>query len=227
MMIYDAHGAIGKDFRTDMALDTLVVLNDEKTKTTIETVNPAIHVGENNRRGTQVLLPISVKSEEVVYALTGVRDGFLDGEAGMLSLLHHKTKEFLWNGKLLAPGIDAIGDLEGTEAETRLYRNSEQEALDVIRESFNQLGKISLDKDAQGNTRMSSSGQLIFRKKSGSSVDDGAFCIIYGSIGLLMEQGYAKSTSRAVPNRAVPMRASDPIMDHIDDPLHFQKLSFS
>lgn len=207
-VIYDAHAAIGTDFRTDMALDTLVVKWDDQS-TEIKNVTPAVAIDDRNRRGSRLLIPISTKDDAVIAALTGDKRGDIEGEDGLNNLLHTKTRNFLWEGSLLGPGIDALPELDDDKAGRIEYNGSEQDALDTVREAFSQLGKISLDKDNTGMQKTTKNGKLVFKKKSGVSVDDGAFCIIYSSVGLLRLNGYDGGVQNRFQARSAAMQMEE------------------
>ena len=224
-VIYDAHGAIGKDFRTDMALDTLIVVNEED-KTEMKTVTPVIHYDDNRKRGARILIPMRPNEEAVIHALTGERQGFLDGEDGMNALLHTKTRTLLSEGKMVGPGIDVLPSLDDEVAAKTLYAGSEQNALDIVREAFQQLGKISLDKDLEGNQKMTKSGQLVFKKKSGVSVDDGAFCLIYGAVGVLRLLGNNNDQPHTKPRTVAMTLGQQMPKENERDAAFVQKLTF-
>jgi hypothetical protein len=224
-VIYDSHGAIGTDFRTDMSMDTLVVRWDDES-TEIKSVTPVIAHDAMNRRGERLLIPVSVKDDAVITALTGDKNGDIEGEDGLNNLLHTKTRSLLWEGKYLGPGIDVLPEIDETKASKIDYNGSEQEALDVVREAFAQLGKISLDKDIDGNQKTTKNGKLVFKKKSGASVDDGAYCLIYGSIGFMRLDGYDGSNGPRTQGRVAAMHPNGP-GSGVPEYGNVQKLSFA
>jgi hypothetical protein len=224
-VLYDSHGAIGNDFRKDMSLETLVVTLDDGS-VEIKTVPPVIHWDENNRRGDRLLIPTAPSDDAVIMALTDHRSGEVGGEDGMNNIMHTKTRNFLWEGALQGPGIDAL-QLEGSDTKNRSeYSGSEQEALDVVREAFQQLGKISLDRDHNGKVKTTKSGKLVFKKKPGASVDDGAFCLIYSSIGILRLGGSTTQGERVKPITRAMSSTSNPSTASTLSAGHIQRIQF-
>lgn len=208
-VIYDSHAAPGVDFRRDMAIDKLVVI-DEEGKAEIKSVSPVLGWNEYNLRGQRLLIPVNPKDDAVVMALTGKKDGDLGGEDGMNFILHTHTRNLIAEEKMLGPGAD----VSSSSDKPIEYASEEQEAFEAVRESFQQLGKITLAKDNQGNQKMTKSGQLVFKRKSGTSVDDGAFCLIYSSIGILRLSGYDNSQSIAAPRiRAMSIYSQRPKLE--------------
>lgn len=184
-MIYDAHGAIGSDFRDTMSKDKLLV--DGKVKT----VEPCVHIDDFGLKGKKLLIPVSSKHPAVIRALTGMpKDGRIEGEDGLNALLHTKCRDLLWDGKIRGPFIDGARYEDGQD-----YSGSEIEVADTIRTAFNQLAEVGLAKDLNGNQMYTKTQQLVFRTKSGAH-DDGAMCIVYGTIGLLrlLDGGHPNDT---------------------------------
>jgi hypothetical protein len=215
-MIYDAHGAIGKDFRQTMSEDTLVVDGSVKS------VSPCIHWNEQSRRGERIMIPVNPREDKVILALTGVRNGEVEGEDGMGNLLHEKCKNLLWAGKILGPS--SVEEMDEVTAQKTQYLGSEQEALDVVREAFYQLANISLAKDAQGNQKITKSGQQVFKSKYGVARDDGAYCIVYSTIGLLLAEQAADSRPRP---RSTPMTNNQTLKGTAQGMASTQRLTFA
>lgn len=193
-VIYDAHGAIGSDFRNSMSKDKLLI--DGKVKT----VEPMVHIDDFQLKGAKLLIPVSHKHPAVVRALTGLpKDGRIEGEDGLNALMHTKLRDLLWEGKVVGPSIDGASYEDGQD-----YTGSEIEVADTIREAYNQLAEVGLAKDINGNQLYTKSQQLVFRTKSGAH-DDGAMTLVYSTIGILrlMDGGY--------PNDSRPGPQSRPL----------------
>ena len=187
-LIYDAHGALGVDFKSDMAQDSLLV-KDEAGNVSVKKVPPTVHYDERNKRGAPILIPLRVNDDAIAAALTGDKNTPIEGEDGLNNLLHSKMRDLLQNGNMIGPGLDATTYLSDDQAAKTSYSGSEIEALDVVRSSFMQLASISLDKGLDGDIKTTKNGKLVFKKKNAASVDDGAFCLIYGVVGLLRLSG--------------------------------------
>lgn len=187
-LIYDAHGALGVDFKSDMAQDSLLV-KDEAGNVSVKKVPPTVHYDERNKRGAPILIPLRVNDDAIAAALTGDKNTPIEGEDGLNNILHSKMRDLLQNGNMIGPGLDATTYLSDDQAAKTSYSGSEIEALDVVRSSFMQLASISLDKGLDGDIKTTKNGKLVFKKKNAASVDDGAFCLIYGVVGLLRLSG--------------------------------------
>lgn len=226
-IVYDSHGAIGDSFRQDASLPQLVV-QDDAGNTDVKEVQPFVHWNQYNKRGRNVLIPASLKDDAVILALTGDRLGQIEGEDGFNNLLHLKTREFLWDGKILGPHTDCLPSLSIGEASKTQYEGSAQDALDVVRESFIQLGKISLDKNLDGSQKMTKKGQLIFKKKDGASVDDGAYCLIYGCIAYIRLTAVYTDGRYPAEKRAMVLNTNDILFRNQDpnDNGRMQKINF-
>jgi hypothetical protein len=214
-VIYDSHGAIGSDLRDTLAKDKILV--DGKVKH----VEPLVHIDDFQLKGAKLLIPVNAKHPAVVRALTGMpRDGRIEGEDGLNALMHTKARDLLWEGKLVGPSIEGATYEDGDD-----YSGSEIEVTDTVREAFNQLAEVGLAKDQHGNQLYTKSQQLVFRTKSGAH-DDGAMCIVYGTIGLLrLEDG-------THPNDTRPMGLTRPMSSRIETSsssrtANFQVLSFA
>ena len=194
-IIYDAHGAIGVDLRSDLAKKELLV------KGVLHKVTPLVHHDANNLSGKHKMIPVAVNDSAVQKALIGPRDGTsIRGEAGLKNLLHTKLRDLLTEGSIIGPSVASYPE---SGAEWR-YDGSEHEVLDVIREAFGQLSGIGLAKDKNGNQVYTQDGQLVFETRAGMH-DDGAMCIVYAVIALKRLQGYGMEPSRSNP-QAGPLR---------------------
>lgn len=185
-IIYDSHGAIGSDLRDTLAKDRILI--DGKVKT----VEPIVHIEDRQLRGARLLIPVNHKHPEVVKALTGMpKDGRIEGEDGLNALMHTKCRDLLWTGRILGPSIEGQVFEEGSS-----FSGSEVEIGDTIREAFQQLAEVGLAKDMHGNQLYTKTQQLVFRTKSGAH-DDGAMCLVYGTIGVLrLEDGTSPNDIR-------------------------------
>lgn len=170
-IVYDAHGAIGQDFRSVLAQKEIMVNGK------LEQVTPLIHHDANNLNGKQKLVPVAVNDLVVRNALIGPRDGTsIRGEAGLKNQLHTQLRNLLVEEALVGP---APGGEEGCQ-----YDENDYSAVDAIRTSFQQLAGIGLAKDKQGNQVYTADGQLVFETRPGLH-DDGAYCHVYATIGHL------------------------------------------
>jgi len=216
-VIYDAHGAVGKDLRYELSKKELLVDGS------VREVTPLVHHDAFNLSGHHVLIPVSVSDKAVKTALLGPRDGSeVRGEAGLRYLLHTKTRDFLKSGNILAPSSASEGNEDDDTVVS--YDMTEIAALDVIREAFGQLCAIGPKKDKDGNEVLSQDGQLMFATRGGQH-DDGAMCIVYGSIGLLRLMGYTGVGERSTP--LVTAMDPNPKTGMWQDPANIQKLTFA
>ena len=188
-IVYDAHGAIGVDLRSDLAKKELLV------KGVLHKVTPLVHHDANNLSGKHKMIPVAVNDSAVKKALIGPRDGTsIRGEAGLKNILHTKLRDLLTEGSIL--GCSRVTPIE--EGAEWHYTGSEHEVLDTVREAFGQLSGIGLARDKNGNQVYTQDGQLVFETRAGMH-DDGAMCIVYAAISLLRLQGYGSEPGRSNP----------------------------
>lgn len=215
-IVYDRHGAIGVDLRTDLSKSRLMV--DGR----VEEVVPLVHHDDYHLRGERKLIPVQPKDTIVQRSLMGPKDGnTIQGEDGLTNLLHTKCRELLWNGKIVGPSI--VGGDPTEEGENTDYSGSSQEARDTVTEAFQQLANVGLAKDKNGQQMTTKSGQLVFKSKAGTH-DDGAMCIVYAVVALLRYLGETQDNSRSRSVTA-PMRIGSATGD--TTPHNVQKLTFS
>lgn len=205
-IVYDAHGAIGQDFRSVLSQKEISV------KGVAHTVTPIVHHDAFNLSGRHKLIPVAVNDTAVRRALIGPRDGTsIRGEAGLKNLLHTKLRDLLNDGKFVGPAYGRE-DIEG-----KVYVGSEYEAVDAIRTAYNQLSSIGLAKDKEGNQVYTQDGQLVFETRPGLH-DDGAYCIVYATIGYFAVRNRILSPDQRSTPIAQPMKIDGVDVSLIDTP---------
>ena len=220
--IYDAQGAIGVDLRSDLSRDILIV-KGEPVK-----VEPIVHHDAFNLTGRRILIPVNNTDDEVTRALIGPRDGTLiHGIAGMKELMHTKLRDLLREGKMLGPCTAN----ERASEEDVMYVGSEIEALDTLRESFNQLANIGLRRTkvkdgGMGDIMHTVAGELLFETRQGAH-DDGAMTLVYGTIGHLKLAGHGADSAERAKSLVSTMETTKPTDLRLAVPAeHVVKLRF-
>lgn len=195
-IVYDSHGAIGQDLRKDLSQTDLLVNG------VLHQVTPIVHHDANNLTGKRKLIPVSPNDDMVRNALMGPRDGTsIRGEAGLLNLLHTNLRDLLNEERVVGPAY-------GRDERSGDYASSDYAVIDSIRKAFNQLAGIGLARDKQGNQIYTKDGQMVFATRPGLH-DDGAFCIIYGVIGLLATLNRISNPNKRTRPISAPIITSD------------------
>jgi hypothetical protein len=111
-------------------------------------------------------------------ALLGAKDGStLRGEIGMKNVMMLECRELLAEGYIVGPSLTIQAESDDEIAREDL------DTAELINKAFNQLGYVGPKKDKDGNVVRNTDGQLIFETRAGRH-DDGAMCVIYGTIGV-------------------------------------------